>query len=67
MIKKIIFDDLERCSIVIPNILGYINQFVENNGLKVIVIANEDEIIKLDQLDNKIDNAKAYLTIKELN
>ncbi len=63
--KIIVFDDLERCSIVIPNIMGYINQFVENNGLKVIVLANETEIIKLDELENKKDNSKSYLTIKE--
>jgi len=63
--KVIVFDDLERCSIAIQNIMGYINQFVENNGLKVIVLANETEIVKLDELENKKDNAKSYLTIKE--
>ncbi len=45
--------------------MGYINQFVENNGLKVIVLANEDEIIKLDKLNNNVDTSKAYKTIKE--
>ncbi|MEA5427321.1 P-loop NTPase fold protein [Arcicella lustrica] len=60
--KTLIFDDLERCSIEIYNILGYINQFVENNELKVIIIANEEEIIKHDKHK---DDAKAYLKIKE--
>ncbi len=40
----LIFDDLERCSIKIENILGYINSFVESQDLKVVIIANEDEI-----------------------
>lgn len=63
--KIIVFDDLERCSIAIPSILGYINQFVEYNGLKVIVLANETEIIKIDDLNSNKDNSKSYLTIKE--
>lgn len=60
--KTLVFDDLERCSIEIYNILGYINQFVENSELKVIIIANEEEIIKNDKHK---DDAKAYLMIKE--
>jgi len=40
----LIFDDLERCSINIENILGYINSFVESQDLKVVIIANEEEI-----------------------
>jgi GTPase SAR1 family protein len=44
----LIFDDLERCNIEISNILGYINYFVEHDDLKVIIIANEDELLKSD-------------------
>ncbi|MDJ0693129.1 MAG: P-loop NTPase fold protein [Mastigocoleus sp. MO_167.B18] len=40
----LIFDDLERCNIDIKNILGYINSFVESPELKVVLIANEEEI-----------------------
>lgn len=40
----LIFDDLERCIINIENILGYINSFVESQYLKVVIIANEEEI-----------------------
>lgn len=40
----LIFDDLERCSLDIENILGYIHSFVESGTLKVIIISNEDEI-----------------------
>lgn len=63
--KIIVFDDLERCSIAIPSIMGYINQFVEYNGLKVIILANETEIIKIDDTNSNKDNSKSYLTIKE--
>ena len=41
---KFIFDDLERCSCDINEVLGYINNLVEHNGVKVILIANESEI-----------------------
>lgn len=40
----IIFDDLERTSIPIGEILGFINGFVEHQHHKVIIVANEDEI-----------------------
>ena len=40
----IIFDDLERTSVEINNVLGLINLFVENKKMKVIIVANEDEI-----------------------
>ena len=40
----LIFDDLERCDCQINEILGYINSFVEQDGLKVILVANQKEI-----------------------
>jgi KAP family P-loop domain len=39
-----VFDDLERCEMSVAKALGYINEFVEHNGCKVIIIANENEI-----------------------
>lgn len=39
-----VFDDLERCTMPIDVVLGYINEFVEHNGCKVVLIANESEI-----------------------
>ncbi|NEP10731.1 MAG: NTPase [Symploca sp. SIO2C1] len=41
----LIFDDLERCNIDLSNMLGYINYFVEHQDLKVLIVANEDELI----------------------
>lgn len=69
--KILIFDDLERCSIPIHNTLGYINQFVESNELKVILIANETEIIKLELIQentlNKYTHIKEKLIGKSFN
>ena len=40
----LIFDDLERCNININELLGYINNLVEHNSVKAIILANEREI-----------------------
>lgn len=42
----LIFDDLERCDCSINEILGYINSFVEHEKIKVIIVANQEEIGK---------------------
>ena len=42
----LIYDDLERCDCSIQDILGYINGFVEQAGMKVIIIANQEEFRK---------------------
>lgn len=44
--KLLIFDDLERCAVDTKDILGVINQYVEHNGCKVVVIAHDKKIIK---------------------
>ena len=47
-----IFDDLERCDCPVNEILGYINGFVEHEGLKVILVANQKEVGKGSYLKN---------------
>lgn len=47
------FDDLERCKIPLPEILGYINDYVEHKNLKVILLSHEKE------------NDEKYNSIKE--
>ncbi|WP_234016116.1 P-loop NTPase fold protein, partial [Cronobacter dublinensis] len=42
--RVIVFDDIERCSVDINEILGVINKYVEHHGCKVIAIAHDDEI-----------------------
>lgn len=49
----LIFDDLERCDCPINEILGYINTFVEHEGMKVIIVANQKEIGKSTYLVNQ--------------
>jgi KAP family P-loop domain len=39
-----VFDDLERCDIPVSRVLGYINEFIEHEDRKVIIVANEKEI-----------------------
>ena len=53
--RVLIFDDLERCSINISDLLGYINQFVEHQNLKIIILADE----------SRISDNKDYLNFKE--
>lgn len=48
-----IFDDLERCSAPIHEVLGFINNLVETNGVKVIIVANEDEIHSINRSANQ--------------
>lgn len=49
----LIFDDLERCNCDINEVLGYINNFVEHDNVKVILVANEKEIGKCNELQNR--------------
>lgn len=44
----IIFDDLERCELDINQTLGIINNLVEHNDVKVILVANQNEIGKIN-------------------
>ena len=43
--KLIILEDLERTNIGILKLLGYVNNLVEQDGVKVLLVANEEEII----------------------
>ena len=49
----LIFDDLERCNCPVNEILGYINTYVEHDGMKVILVANQKEIGKSVYLANQ--------------
>lgn len=60
--RILVFDDLERCDMPIKNLLGYINNFVENDGQKVILIGHEEVLQKRAKEEKGADN---YLRIKE--
>lgn len=42
--RLIILDDLERCRIDIVDILGFVNDLCEQDGIKVLLVANEQAI-----------------------
>ena len=42
--KVLCFDDLERANVDVIDILGYINNYVEHDHIKTIIICNEKEL-----------------------
>lgn len=44
--KVLCFDDLERANLDVIDVLGYINNFVEHDHMKTILICNEKELSK---------------------
>ncbi|AUC23870.1 hypothetical protein BTO15_17995 [Polaribacter sejongensis] len=59
------FDDLERCSVSIDEVLGFINNYTEHKNVKVIICGDESEIIEKDKYnrikEKTIGNVLAYL------
>ena len=49
----LIFDDLERSSVETKNLLGVLNEYVENKHIKLIIVADEDHIKKEDYKEYK--------------
>lgn len=49
--KLIILEDLERTNIPIKDVLGYVNNLVEQDGVKVLLVANEREILKSEEYE----------------
>ncbi len=65
--KVLCFDDLERANVDVIDILGYINNFVEHDHIKTIIICNEKELstkLKNSNLELKTFIA-TYLLDKE--
>ena len=65
--KVLCFDDLERANVDVIDILGYINNFVEHDHIKTIIICNEKELstkLKSRNLEMKTFIA-TYLLDKE--
>ncbi len=48
--KLVVLEDLERSGIDILEVLGYVNNFVEQDGVKVLLVANEEELIQYTPL-----------------
>lgn len=47
------FDDLERTKIPITEIMGFLNTFVEQDNIKMIIFCNEEELCKREANQNK--------------
>lgn len=58
----LVFDDLERSSMELKSILGYINYFVEKDGYKVILIAEEEKMVAAT---SENDDADKFELVKE--
>lgn len=61
--KLIILDDLERCNIDLQELLGFINNLVEHNNIKILLVANESELNSND-IYLKIKEKLIYQTLK---
>lgn len=59
----IVFDDFERSDMNMTKLMGYINSFVEHQQLKIIIIANEEELKAIEENEN--GNCGTYKKIKE--
>lgn len=71
--KLIVLEDIERTQIDIIELLGYINNMCENDGVKVLLVTNESELLTTyEKTDDKgkttkyyTDRALAYKRAKE--
>lgn len=75
--KLIVLEDLERSGISILEVLGYVNNLVEQDGVKVLLVANEQEILSTErkivkpsvgpEITKEIltEQTRQYLRIKE--
>lgn len=52
--ELIILEDLERSSIDTFDILGFVNSLVEQDGVKVLLVANEGEILKYEYVQDYV-------------
>ena len=70
--KLLILEDVERSNISVTSLLGYVNGLVERDGVKVLLVANENEILiktehKMEFDFSKIsDNKKSDNTEKKV-
>ncbi|MDM0048815.1 P-loop NTPase fold protein [Variovorax sp. J22R115] len=66
---NLIFDDVERCEIPHSQLFGYINYFVEHDQTRVVLLANEDEIIAKERrsapAESQTKDEIQYLRVRE--
>lgn len=70
--KLLILEDVERSNISVTSLLGYVNGLVERDGVKVLLVANENEILRKTErkmefdFSKKSDNKKSDNTEKKV-
>ena len=62
--KLVVLEDVERSGIDILDIMGYVNNLVEQDGVKVLLVVNEEEILKFEH-EGKIIGFKEKQEIEE--
>ncbi len=63
--KVLCFDDLERANVDVIDILGYINNFVEHDHIKTIIICNEKLSTKLKNSNLEMKNIYSHILIRQ--
>ena len=63
--KILIFDDVERCKIPLDELFGYLNNFVEHNRCKVILLADEKKLDSSDKTTEENNGTVSYKDFKE--
>lgn len=62
----IIFEDLERSGLDVLDVLGYVNNLVEQDNVKILLVANENEIITSHSETDKDGNKQNILDMKSV-
>lgn len=60
-----IIDDLERAGMEAEEVLGYINEMTEHEAAKVIILANEEEIYRINDFTKSLQKKKQNADPKE--
>lgn len=60
--KLIVFEDIERTQIDIIELLGYINNMCENDGVKVLLVTNESELLTTYEKSDEQGKTTKYYT-----
>lgn len=63
----IILEDVERSQIDILDLLGYVNSLVEQDGVKVLLVANENEIIQYEPIAIPDEEVTPVGTLNKIN
>lgn len=63
--KLIILEDIERTKIDLLELMGYVNSLVEQDGVKVLLVANETEILRYEPEQDSAEDADSTNIFEE--